>query len=401
MSILEAFLAGKEARRVADAQEQINAMQSFIGQNGQAIMAGDQNALGQLAGFGAEGLGMAMNVQSNVEARADRAYNRTRQEKADARGDQEWEMRLEEYKAGKTAAELAAEAARIEEAVKVGLAAKTPEEFDALMIQMGAPELAGQFASREALAMKGMSMAEAFKAANPEPAKPADDYQRYVQEETAAGRKPLTRIEFANAMKGKGVTMRTQNADGSVTEFSVGGASDGGEIEVGDVYNPAAASDAVGLINDILGADQSGNVTPEGRATIESITGPVEGGGGNDIDAMSSARRMWYGEAGLDKIEKLNQLQSKAWLAARDMLKGGGPITDYESKKAEGAVARLSRAKGPEEFIAALTELRDAITAGEAKLRAARDGNAPAATPAPATGGDLSDEDLLRKYGGE
>ena len=45
MSILEAFLAGKEARRVADAQEQINAMQHFVGQNGQAIMAGDHETV--------------------------------------------------------------------------------------------------------------------------------------------------------------------------------------------------------------------------------------------------------------------------------------------------------------------------------------------------------------------
>jgi hypothetical protein len=76
MSILEAFLAGKEARRVADAQEQINAMQSFIGQNGQAIMAGDQNALGQLAGYGVAGLQAAMGVQDNLDVRQDRAEDR-------------------------------------------------------------------------------------------------------------------------------------------------------------------------------------------------------------------------------------------------------------------------------------------------------------------------------------
>jgi hypothetical protein len=113
--ILEAFLAGKEARRVADAQEQINAMQSFIGQNGQAIMAGDQNALGQLAGFGAEGLGMAMNVQGNVEARADRAYNRERNKVVDEREDQKLELEMQKYAAGLTAEQRAAEAAKIDE----------------------------------------------------------------------------------------------------------------------------------------------------------------------------------------------------------------------------------------------------------------------------------------------
>lgn len=51
--------------------------------------------------------------------------------------------------------------------------------------------------------------------------KPADEYQRYVQEETAAGRKPLTRIEFEQAKKGRGLDIEL--ADG--TRISEGGAA--------------------------------------------------------------------------------------------------------------------------------------------------------------------------------
>lgn len=104
---------------------------------------------------------------------------------------------------------------------------------------------------------------------------------------------------------------------------------------------------------------------------LPTVTGAIEGGGGNNVDEFGVARRAYYGDAGLSVIQKIAQLQNTAWLAARDMLKGGGAITDYESKKAEGAMARLSRAQGDDEFKAALTDLRDAITEGAKKLEAA------------------------------
>lgn len=179
MSVLEAFLAGKEARRVADAAEQINAMQQFIGQNGAAIMGGDANALGQLAGFGQQGLQMAMGIQGDMQARErqatldaqaaeDRAYNRTRQEKADGRADQKWEMELAEYRKGLSDEEAAAEAAKIEDAVKMGLMVQTPEEWDKMVTEGGAPELVGQFDNREAVAARFMSIADVLKQTNPE-----------------------------------------------------------------------------------------------------------------------------------------------------------------------------------------------------------------------------------------
>lgn len=171
MSILESFLAGKKARRTEDAAAQINAMQQYIGQNGQAIMGGDQNALGKLAGFGAEGLSMAMNVQGNVQDRQMRqeelAYTRDRRAVEDGREDQQWQMQVEEYKAGKTAAELAAEAAKIEEGVKMALAAPSPEAFDAMMGQLGMPDMVGQFENREMLAARYMSVADILKANEP------------------------------------------------------------------------------------------------------------------------------------------------------------------------------------------------------------------------------------------
>lgn len=422
MSVLEAFLAGKEARRVADAAEQINAMQQFIGQNGAAIMGGDANALGQLAGFGQQGVQMAMGIQGDMQARErqatldaqaaeDRAYNRKRQETADQRSDQKWEMELAEYRKGLSDEEAAAEAAKIEDAVKMGLMVQTPEEWDKMVTEGGAPELVGQFDNREAVAARFMSIAEVLKQSNPEPPKPTTEVAK-LKADLDAGLIDQATYEAELARRApKGTSLRVDPTTGAVVFEEGVGVGGTGEPTVGDVYNPAAAKDAVGLIDDILGVDAQGNITPESRAILEDITGSIEGGGGNDIDQMSAARRAWYGDKGLDKIEKLNQLQSKAWLAARDMLKGGGPITDYESKKAEAAVARLSRAKGTDEFIAALVDLNDAIKEGERKLREAKGGQASApgsapatpatATPEATTATELSDEELLRMYGGE
>jgi hypothetical protein len=184
MSILEAFLAGKEARRTADAAEQVNAMQQFIGQNGAAIMGGDPNALGQLAGFGQQGLQMAMGIQGDTQTRErqaaadaaaaeDRAYGRERDRVADQRADQSWEMKLEEYRKGLTAEQAAAEAAQMENAAKMALTATSPEQWDELARSNGADDLIGQFENREAVAAQFMSMADVLKATAPaEPAKP-------------------------------------------------------------------------------------------------------------------------------------------------------------------------------------------------------------------------------------
>lgn len=156
-----------------------------------------------------------------------------------------------------------------------------------------------------------------------------------------------------------------------------------GNPTVGQVYNPVEVQSVVDLIDDI-----------KANPRLDRITGALMGGGGNNIDELNAIQRLYYGEEGLDAIDKLGQLGSQAWFAARDLLKGGGQITDYESQKAERAVARLSRAKGEEELVAALDDLRSAIVEGEAKLRAA--GKLPSAPTAPQAGASsiLTPEDL-------
>ena len=206
------------------------------------------------------------------------------------------------------------------------------------------------------------------------------DYNFYAKQETEAGRKPMSFNDWD-----------LQSKKAGATNVNVSTGADG-QPKVGASLSEVqtAVDTATNLIDSIL-ADPS----------LPSVTGPIEGGGGNAVDEFGVAKRMYYGGEGLATIQKIAQLQNTTWLAARDMLKGGGAITDYESKKAEGAMGRLSRAQGDDEFRAALKELRDAITEGQAKLKAANAlpdaGSGSQAAPAAPAAGSIEDD--LAKYG--
>lgn len=390
-----------------------NALTSTLRQNGPGILAGDQNALNALAQFDPQA---ALGVQStrlgmdatrqNMEGDL---IQRQRNATADSRGDQEWKWKVEEYAANKSAAERAAEAAEIEKAVKAGLAARSPQEWDMLVTQMGADELVGQFGNREAVANQYRTVAEILKGSEPrsdvsvpsgymlkDPNNPgagvvrvpgvedkpiapytaegklmADLREGRIDEETyRLGLQRLAPKGFEIVSDGKGgVTVREGVSLGA-------GNSTDGTPKVGPSLAEIQTSvDAATTLIDAIAGDPA----------LSKVTGSLEGGGGNNVDDLNIIQRGYYGGDGLAVIQKVAQLQNTAWLAARDMLKGGGAITDYESKKAEGAMARLSRAQGDAEFKVALQDLKDAITDGAAKLKAAGGSTAGANTvPAPA-----------------
>jgi hypothetical protein len=68
--------------------------------------------------------------------------------------------------------------------------------------------------------------------------------------------------------------------------------------------------------------------------------------------------------------QKIDQLKGGAFLQARQALKGGGAITDYEGKKAEEAYTRLSQAQSETDFKAALDEFNYYVQQGLQKLQA-------------------------------
>jgi hypothetical protein len=100
---------------------------------------------------------------------------------------------------------------------------------------------------------------------------------------------------------------------------------------------------------------------------------------------------------------KINQLKGGSFLQAREVLKGGGAITDFEGQKADNAYNRMNTAQNLEDFNKALDDFNDAVKSGVAKLQQQSQGNFGAGqpqAPAPAQGGGQVD-DLLKKYGGQ
>jgi hypothetical protein len=88
---------------------------------------------------------------------------------------------------------------------------------------------------------------------------------------------------------------------------------------------------------------------------------------------------------GKEALARFKQLQGTAFLEGRTLLKGGGAITDFESNKAESAIARLERSLNEADAKEALNDFKDAIRAGAAKLKATAGGAAPS-SPQPSGG---------------
>jgi hypothetical protein len=168
VDVAGALGAGNQLAAQTNQLRDQNALRDVYRTQGAGIMAGDQRSLNALA---------AIDPQQALGIKAGQLDMRATQQRMDMLTREE-QRGIEAFKAQASAAEAAAAAAQIEDAVKMALTAQTPEQFDQLVTQAGAPELAGQFGNRQALAMKYMSMADALKAtAPPEPLSPQDRYK--------------------------------------------------------------------------------------------------------------------------------------------------------------------------------------------------------------------------------
>lgn len=320
--LMTAFGRGQEFGARGNEIRQQNALRSLFQQQGPQIMAGDQNALNALSQFDPAA---AMDIQAKRQSMAD-AKRRMEVFNANER------RAAEEYAASKTEAERKAQAAKIEEAVRMGMAAQSPEQWDQLMSQVS-PDLVGRFADRDMIANKYMSFADILK--RQEGPKPADEYQRYVQEEIAAGRKPLTRIDFAKAKQRKSVI--ETRPDGSVRI-----------VEGGTDSEP----NVMGSPTDRMIASIDGILSDPALDTSTGLFSPLQ-------NIPGTPQKRFQGRA--------NQLSGQAFLQAFESLKGGGQITEIEGQKATQAIGRLDTAQSADDYRSALTELRSILAAGAAR----------------------------------
>lgn len=294
-----------------------NAFNSMIEQNGAGILNGDQNALAALAGYDPAA---ALNIKSTQQQMGLRADEAARL--------------VEEHAAKLSAAERAAEAEKIERAVAGGLAAQSPEQWDALMQQFGATDLVGQFDNREVIARSYLTVAEQLKAmkpANPvegapsgymfsDPNNPAagvvplpgfaqepkDEYGRYAAETTAAGQTPLSRLEYEQAKKGNGITVT--NADGSQIQI-------GGKPADKMTESQAKANLFAGRMEaseEVIGALEA-----QGTSLWQNLASKAPGG-----NYLLTPEYQRYFQAKLDFLNAVLRQESGAVISAEEIAKG-------------------------------------------------------------------------------
>lgn len=183
VNVLGAMDAGMQLAQRRNDMQREREYQNFLAANGAGIMQGDPGALNQLAGYDPK---TALGLQSTRLG-----MDQTRQSMAESsevmqmRRDQA-RREAEQYAAGLSAAEAQAEAAKIERGVAAGLAAQTPEEWDATMQSLGLTDLAGQFDQREGIAYSYMGVADALKASKGPQYRPASP-EEAAQYGAAAG----------------------------------------------------------------------------------------------------------------------------------------------------------------------------------------------------------------------
>ncbi len=204
-----------------------------------------------------------------------------------------------------------------------------PEEFAGVDLSQITYEALPQITALIVGAESGIEMAERRA-----PPKPADEYERYVQEEMAAGREPLSRIDYAQAKRGKGTVVYDPTTGRPLV--SIGGGSD-----PTDVTSPSSPAAMISSIDGILN-DPALDYSTGFLAWTQNIPG---------TDAKRFGARA-------------KQLQGQAFLQAFESLKGGGHITEIEGQKATEAVGRLDTAQRADDYRQALEELRGLLEIG-------------------------------------
>lgn len=222
-------ILGAMDRGRAAAENQINlnrqnALAQLYKTQGAGILAGDQGALNALAGVDP---GAAMDAQSNLLGMESTrlGMDQTRQQMAVL--DENNKRAAEEYARGLSKEQAAAEAAEIEAGVKQALMAPDATTFDALMVQIGQPDMVGQFENRDMLASQFMSVAEILKMGAPP--------------------EPLSKEGKFAADKAAGLLPADAQPTDTGTTFNIGGGSDKQIFDTLGASTEKAASAAVGL----------------------------------------------------------------------------------------------------------------------------------------------------------
>jgi hypothetical protein len=175
--IMGNFSRGMDMRAQENALAQQEGLANLYRTQGAQILAGDQQALNALAGFDPMA---AMDVQSTQQGM------RMREEEL-AMTKENARLRGAELASQMDAQQAAMAAAEVERAIAMGTQAQTPEQWDAIMSQLGedGAEFIGRFAERDMIIAGAVGLAEALKMGQgPEPTADMLEFQ-YAQENPA------------------------------------------------------------------------------------------------------------------------------------------------------------------------------------------------------------------------
>lgn len=371
------------AAQVQQSNDQ-NALRSLYRTQGADILAGKPQALNALAGIDPQTALGIRSSQMDMQASQQRMDMLTREE----------QRSIEAYKAQASAQEAAAAAAQIEEAVKMGLAIPDAATWDQVMATQ-APELVGQFANRQAFAMKYMSMAEALKAATPETYKPQSPQGKFAADMAAGVLPPGSKFD------GGGTTVNV--GDGNTSAFNKK-ADETAATRFNDIVT--AGQSAQALTGDIMALSElAKNIGTGQGAAITAQLGPyadmlgVQIDGLSDMQAFNAIRDRMVpmmrvpGSGAASDFDARQFLNSLPSLATKP--EGNKIISDtlmaVQQFKVEAANIANEAFSGKitwqeaDRRISALGNPYEAFNASKARIQAGPDGGA--------------DDELLRKYG--
>jgi hypothetical protein len=398
--VVGSLARGAQAGQQINDFSQANALRDVYRQNGAGIMRGEEQALNALAQFSPQ---EALGVQGARQGLEAGALNMQATQQQMDMLTREEQRALDAQAAQMTAAERAAEAAQIEQAVSMALQAQTPEQWDAVVSQYD-PSLVGQFENREMIAGRFMSVADSLKRMDAMGAGP--EYQMLSPEEiTEMGLEPGAYQRDAagkiTKVGGSGVNVTTNVAgDAPVDPFT-------------QKLSEAEGDQFVTFL-------EQGPVARRNIARLDQLEGLLE----NVDTGAGAAFRLALGEFGIPS-EGLSDLQAAQALmnsmVPEQRQPGSGPMSDADLALFKQSVPRLINQPGGNQLIiqtirqineydAELARIAQQAASGQITREQARDAvnnmtnplenfneriegvSRTSATP------DMSDDDLLNMY---
>ena len=221
-------------------------------------------------------------------------------------------------------------------------------------------------------APKEMSAYEKWKTEHPQTGKASDGYHPPIMTSTGVMKwdaKVGDYVPMIDPKTGKPYLPQgvDAGAQGAVADARAGGAKEGG-----------ARADA--RLN-LAFAQRDMNEIDQSIAALENHPGL------NGITGLRGAIPNVPGSDAADAEARREQLGGKAFLQARQALKGGGQITDYEGQKAEQAYVRMQKAQSVEAFKSALADYKTHVHKGFEILQKQANGDFSIDGQSPASNG--------------